>query len=285
MAVLAVASGKGGTGKTSVASSLILAMARTGPVTAVDADAEEPNLGALIKIVPSKAREVALPIPDFDESKCDGCGICARECRFGAIVQFGRSKPSLNKGLCHGCGVCSLVCPRKAVSPSSHPIGQISAGSSGSVKFFEGRLNPGCPNPVPVIRSAMDLACEGGGTVVVDSPPGTACSMVEVAGRSDFVLLVTEGTPFGISDLELALEVVRDLGRKSAVVVNRCDLGGADPGPLCRRFSVPVAARIPFSEEIARAYGEGLSPYASSPLWKKHMDAVLDGLRKAGAVP
>lgn len=280
MATLAVASGKGGTGKSSVASSLILAIGETKGLTAVDADVEEPNLGALIGIVPSKTGDVSLPIPRFDDENCERCGICARECRFNAIVQFGKILPSLNEGLCHGCGVCSMVCPHEAISIVEHQIGEISEGTRGHIRFLEGRLNVGCPNPVPVIRSVISHAKEKEGLSIVDCPPGTSCSMVEAVGQSDFVLLVTEGTPFGVADLELALEVVSDLGRPSAVVVNRCDLGGTDPGSLCRRFSVPVLARIPFALEIARSYGKGISPYIGSPLWKNHMDGLLSSLRE-----
>lgn len=285
MTVLAVASGKGGTGKTTIASSLVLAMAGDGPVTAADADSEEPNLGLLLGIRPDYVRDVTLKVPVFDSEKCDGCGACVEKCRFGAIVKLTESRPFLNENLCHGCAVCSLVCPKDAVSERSLPIGTISAGSLGSVDFIEGRLNPGSPNPVPVIRSVMDLAREKPGIVVADSPPGTSCSMVEAVGHSDFALLVTEATPFGIADLELALEVVRDLGKKSAVVVNRWGLGGSDPSSLCRRFSVPVLGNIPFSIETAQAYGKGVNPYKVSSVWRKNIDEILSGLRKMGAVP
>lgn len=281
MTVLAVASGKGGTGKTSVASSLTLAL---GKVTAVDADVEEPNLAALIGLEPEVFDQVSIPVPEFDRDSCIKCGRCAKACNFNAIVQFGAMLPTVNKGLCHGCGVCSMVCPTQAITEVPNVIGTISEGYLNGMRFLEGRLNVGCPNPVPVIRSVMDRAKEDSNLKIVDCPPGTSCSMVEAVSRSDYVLLVTEGTPFGLADLELALEVVSDLKRPAGVIINRSDLGGSDPGNMCESFGVDVLARIPFSKEVAQLYGKGDNLYLKSPLWRGHIDGIVAVLRERGVI-
>jgi MinD superfamily P-loop ATPase len=277
MTVLAVASGKGGTGKSCIASSLALA---AGQVVAVDADVEEPNLGKLLGMAPKEIYSVSLPMPVFDEKLCKRCGLCAKECRFNALVQFGDLLPRLNEGLCHGCGVCSMVCPHGAITEGSHVIGKVSRDQAGDLTFLEGRLDVGCPNPVPVIKSVIDTAKEEGDLIIVDSPPGTACSMVEATEQADYVLLVTEGTPFGMADLKLALEVVSDLKRPAGVVANRSDLGGSDPEEICRSHDVPVLARIPFSRQVAQVYGLGESPYRGSPLWREQMDRLWDSVKK-----
>lgn len=281
MTVLAVASGKGGTGKTSVASSLVLAL---NEVTAVDADVEEPNLAALLGFEPKEIGQVSIPVPKFDDDKCIRCGKCAKACNFNAIVQFGKLLPTVNKGLCHGCGVCSMVCPSGAITEVPNVIGVISEDRRDNIRFLEGKLNVGCPNPVPVIRSVMERAKEDSILKIVDCPPGTSCSMVEAVGRSDYVLLVTEGTPFGMADLELALEVVSDLKRPAGVIVNRSDLGGSDPEDMCRHFGVDVLSRIPFSREVAQLYGKGENIYLKSPLWREHIDGIVMSLRERGVI-
>lgn len=281
MTVLAIASGKGGTGKTSIASSLVLALDK---VTAVDVDVEEPNLAALLGIELEEVDRVSIPVPLFDQELCLRCGECSKACKFNALVQFGDLLPALNLGLCHGCGVCTLVCPNGAITEVPNVIGKISEAQKGNLRVIEGRLNVGCPNPIPVISAAMKRADGDSNLKVVDCPPGTSCSMVEAVSRSDYVLLVTEGTPFGMADLELALEVVSDLKRPAGVVVNRSDLGGSDPGELCDRFGVKVLARIPFSREIAQIYGRGENLYLKSNLWKSSIDSIILSLKERGVI-
>nr|WP_321502162.1 ATP-binding protein [uncultured Dethiosulfovibrio sp.] len=278
MTVLAVASGKGGTGKSSLTSSLALALDR---VTAIDADVEEPNLAPLLGLDPVERGQVSIPIPLFGHN-CVRCGECAKACRFNAIVQFGSLAPTVNKGLCHGCAVCSMVCPVGAITETPNVIGTVSEASRGNLRLLEGRLKVGSPNPVPVIRSVIEAGSTDSNIKIVDCPPGTSCSMVEAVSRSDYVLLVTEGTPFGMADLELALEVVSDLKRPASVVVNRFDLGGSDPEELCRRFNVKVISRIPFSKKVAQIYGIGENLYLKSELWRGHTDGIVCSLRERG---
>lgn len=253
-------------------------------VTAVDADVEEPNLAALLGFEPKEIGQVSIPVPEFNDDKCIRCGKCAKACNFNAIVQFGKLLPAANKGLCHGCGVCSMVCPTEAITEISNVIGAISEDRRNGIRLLEGRLHVGSPNPVPVIRSVIDRAQEDQNLKIVDCPPGTSCSMVEAVSRSDYVLLVTEGTPFGMADLELALEVVSDLKRPAGVIVNRSDLGGSDPKDMCERFGVDVLAKIPFSREVAQLYGKGENIYLKSPLWRGHIDGIVLSLRERGVI-
>lgn len=275
---IAVASGKGGTGKTCVASSLALT---AGNAIAVDVDVEEPNLAILLGAEMGHHLDVTVPLPVINEDKCKKCGKCVEGCRFGAMAMFGHSFPLVNSSLCNGCGTCSIVCPYSAITETERVVGELNYGEEGSLKVLEGRLQVGIYNAIPTIEKTLNEAEKWDTTHVIDCSPGTSCPMVAAVGRADYVVLVTEPTPFGLADLELALTVVRDLGIPAGVIVNRADLAGGDLEPLCRKFGVDVIASLPFSREVAKAYASGISPVRVDDNWKEAMKKVLQRAEEA----
>jgi len=275
---IAVASGKGGTGKTCVASSLALT---AGQAVAVDVDVEEPNLAILMGTEMRHHLDVTVPLPVINEDKCTKCGKCAEACRFGALAIFPDKYPILNSSFCNGCGTCSIVCPYSAITETKRVVGELNYGEEGSIRILEGRLNVGVYNAIPIIEKTLNEAEKWDTTHVIDCSPGTSCPMVAAVGRADYVVLVTEPTPFGLADLALALTVVRDLGIPAGVVVNRADLSGGDLGPLCDKFGVDVIASLPFSREVAKAYASGISPIRVDANWREAMKKVLNRAEEA----
>jgi MinD superfamily P-loop ATPase len=238
---------------------------------------EEPNLALLLGAEAVSSSLVEIPWPVIDNTLCNRCGECVRQCRFGALLMFSGEAPVPND-LCHGCGVCSMVCPRKAITEVGRPVGEVRLCRKGDLRIFEGRLHVGMPNPVPVIDAALKAAFAEGEDLVIDSPPGTSCPMVSAVKDADVVVLVTEPTPFGYADLDLALQVIHDLDKPAMTVINRCDLGRADIEGLTRKYGVPVVARLPFSRAVAESYAVGNPPAATDPGWK---DAMLSLWEKA----
>ncbi len=254
--IIAVASGKGGTGKTTVATNLAAALAMPGqPVTYVDCDVEEPN-GHIFLAPTFEARsEVTVPVPEVDQERCTSCGACRAACRFSAIMVFPRRVMVFPK-LCHGCGGCQLACPEQAIREVPRPIGVIETGTAGAVDFVHGRLEIGEAMAPPLIREVL-RAVPGTGTVIVDAPPGTSCPVIESIRPADVVVLVTEPTPFGVNDLALAVAMVRELGRPFGVVINRAGSGDRTVYEYCEAQQIPILLEIPDDLEIARAYSRG----------------------------
>lgn len=269
---LAVASGKGGTGKSSVSASLAVSVEG---LLAVDADVEEPNLGLLLDAEPMESALVSLRIPAIDGGRCTRCGECVSACMFGALTMFGGSPPQVND-LCHGCGLCSMVCPAGAISETDKPIGEIRHCRTTRGEIYEGRLHVGMPNPVPVIEQLVRTVQDLNVHKVIDCAPGNACPMVAGVRHADAVLLVTEPTPFGAADLDLALQAVVNLGKPVGVLVNRADLAAADIEGLASRYGAPVLAKLPFSRNIAEAYAEGTPPALADPLWARELRKIWD---------
>jgi len=269
---LAVASGKGGTGKSCVAASLMVTIPG---IIGADADVEEPNLSLLLGAEPYTSSLVETPLPVIDENLCDRCGDCVRACRFGALNMFGDSFPSPND-LCHGCGVCSMVCPKNAITETGKPIGEIRLCRREGLNIFEGRLLVGMPNPTPVIHATVEIAMAEKKDLVIDCPPGTSRPMVAAVRNADIVVLVTEPTPFGAADLDLALQVIHDLKKPAMIVINRADLGKTDIDSLARKYSAPVAARLPFSRSIAEAYAKGNPPASMDQQWRDSMLSIWE---------
>jgi MinD superfamily P-loop ATPase len=251
---VAVASGKGGTGKTTIAVSL--AVAAPGAAVYADCDVEEPD-GALF-LRPAIERELPFtqPVPRFDEQLCDGCGVCHDVCAYKAILVAGT--PLLFADRCHGCGACAALCPRGAITETSAVRGAIRTGRRDSLAFVEGRLTVGEASPTALVRAVRAEAARDGRIAILDSAPGTSCPVIAAAHRADFLLLVTEPTPLGAHDLALAIDMGRELDLPMGVVVNRSVAGeDGDVERLAAARGVPLLARIPFDRSIAAAYARG----------------------------
>ncbi len=259
--IIAIASGKGGTGKTTVAAAL--ARVWETPLIAVDMDVEEPNLHLFLRPRPAGTETADLEVPVADLGKCDGCKLCSALCAFKAIAVFG-TFPTVFAELCHGCGGCLAVCPRGALRPGSRELGTIAWGEAGpGLRYLGGTLRVGEAMSPPLMRRVRArlrqmLDAEPQTDVLLDSPPGTSCPAVEAARDADAVLLVTEPTPFGLHDLDLAHRTFLSLGKPMAVVINRAGLGDGNVHALCRRHNLPVLETIPFDRGIAEAYARGI---------------------------
>ena len=253
---IAIASGKGGTGKTTVATNLAYIASRNGrSVAYVDCDVEEPNGHIFLKPQFSSTTPVGTLIPKVDQSKCTHCGQCARICQYSAIILAGQAV-LVFADLCHGCGGCSLVCPSNAISEVLHETGKVQVGSAGPVAFAHGLLDIGQAMSPPVIK-AVKAAARSADFIITDAPPGTSCPVIESVRGCDFVLLVTEPTPFGLNDLILAVEMVRALKLAFGVVINRADLGDRETHLYCQRNGIDILAEIPDDRQIAKAYSRG----------------------------
>jgi len=251
---IAIASGKGGTGKTTVA--VNLAKILEGPVRLLDCDAEEPNCHIFLKPVIEHRESVSIRIPCVDESRCDACGECGRFCEFKAIVSL-KTEPLVFPELCHGCGGCARICPQGAIREVEREIGVLETGRSGGIELIQGRLNVGEPMAPPLIRAAKRRAGNGG-TILLDAPPGTSCPVIATLRDADRVVLVTEPTPFGLYDLTLAVETVRQLGIPFGVVINRADGGDGRVRDYCKAEKIEVFLEIPDRRSVAEAYSVGL---------------------------
>jgi MinD superfamily P-loop ATPase len=252
---ITIASGKGGTGKTTIAVNLAYVLAQQGEaVHLVDCDVEEPNAHIFLKPQLEGLRPVSIPTPEVDAALCTGCGECGEMCQYGAIVVV-MKKVLTFPALCNGCGGCMLVCPEKAITEVPREIGVIEEGTAGRMRFTHGVLNVGEARATPIIRELTRNPA--GKTVILDAPPGTSCPVVESVRSADYVVLVTEPTPFGLNDLELAVGMVRELEKPFAVVINRADTGDDSVGDYCTEQDIPVPLEIPDSREIAEAYSRG----------------------------
>jgi MinD superfamily P-loop ATPase len=254
---VAIASGKGGTGKTTIAACLAVAAATRGrSVVYVDCDVEAPNGHLLLQPTVDESRPVASLIPVIDLDKCARCGVCERVCEFGAITCLG-PVVQVQANLCKSCGACVSACPRKAISETPQTIGRVEIGSAGPVSCVQGVLDVGQPRAIPVIEAARGAANGAGDLQILDAPPGSSCPMVATVSGVDLILLVTDATPFGLADLEVALQTVRLLNIPTAVVVNRSDLGDRQVYAFCETQGLPVYAEFPYSHAAAQAYSQG----------------------------
>jgi MinD superfamily P-loop ATPase len=253
---IAVASGKGGTGKTTVATSLALSLEAT-ETRFLDCDVEAPNAHLFLNPNLERREEVGILIPEVDEEACTHCGRCAEVCQFHAIAVIG-TKTLVFPELCHGCGSCTLVCPEGAISERLEVMGVIESGPTpADMPFARGLMHVGEPMAVPIIRQLVDQEMNGGETVIIDAPPGTSCPVVESVRGADYALLVTEPTPFGLHDLKLMVEVVQELGIPAGVIINRDGVGDAAVDAFCAKVGLPVLMRIPLRREIGAGIAAG----------------------------
>lgn len=255
--ILTIASGKGGTGKTTVATSLALAIADMSPLY-LDCDVEAPNAHIFLNPELNQTKPVNLLIPAVDENRCEGCGRCAEVCQYHAIIVIG-GRVLVFPELCHGCGSCTLQCPEDAIAEVPYTLGLLEAGvAKNEIRFARGTLDIGQPMAVPIIRALQDWAPFGElEPVLRDAPPGVSCPVVETMSGADFVLLVTEPTPFGLHDLRLAVQLTGELGLPVGVVLNRDGIGDQRVGEYCKSAGIPILMRIPFDDHIGRAVASG----------------------------
>ena len=251
---VAVVSGKGGTGKTTVATALAKAAAEEGLLAAyVDCDVEAPNGHLLLRPTMGKRQRVSRSVPVVDLNECVRCGACMHACQFGAIVYLGDAF-KVFANLCKSCGACVAACNFGAISEVPHAVGWVETGQAGSLRFAQGVLDIGEPRAVPLIESAQATIAGVQDLVVLDAPPGTSCPVVTVLREADAVLLVAEPTPFGMADLQAVAQTVKTMGVPVLVVINRCDLGDRRVHEFCESQGLTIAAEIPYSQEIAASY-------------------------------
>jgi len=277
---IAVTAGKGGTGKTTVATNLALSLSEEGkaPVQLLDCDVEEPDAHIFLNPEFEEEETVGMKRPQIDQEKCNGCGTCADLCVFNAIAVL-QEKTLFYPELCHGCGLCSLACPQEAITEIDHQIGIVQKGRADGMEFLQGELTIGDPLAPPIIdKLKKNIRAEA--ISILDSPPGTACPAVETIHNCDFALLVTEPTPFGLHDLKLTIKVCRSLGVPYGVVINRKGIGDLGVEEYCREEGIPVLLEIPDSREIAELYARGV-PFAEEKReWKEKFISLFQSIKE-----
>ncbi len=252
---VAIASGKGGTGKTTIATSLSHLAANLNHRTVyADCDVEEPNGHLFLKPDIRDTRSAGVLVPVVNEDACIHCGLCGDVCLYNAIVTLG-GRVLVYPDLCHNCGGCALLCPVGVICETSHEIGTIDRGKSGTLQYIAGRLNVGQISCTPLIR-AVKQDIPKADLVIIDAPPGTACPLIETLHDCDLALLVTEPTPFGLHDLKRAVQVARTLDLPVAVIINRADIGNGDVRDYCASESIRIIAEIPNDRRVAEAYSQ-----------------------------
>jgi len=279
---IAIASGKGGTGKTTAATNLAYVASSNGRgVAYLDCDVEEPNGALFLQPAITESQPVEVSVPQVDAAKCTGCGLCGQICQYSAIVVI-EGKVLVFQELCHGCGGCWLVCPAGAVAESQRTTGRIECGHAGKVRFGQGILDVGQAMSPPVIK-AVKKAASDVGLVIIDAPPGTSCPVIESVRDTDFVLLVTEPTPFGLNDLKLAVEMVRTLGLPFGVLINRAAHRDSDTHVWCREEGIAILAEIPDDRRVAEAYSRGEMICEALPEYAEVFSSLLAQVEAAVA--
>jgi MinD superfamily P-loop ATPase len=274
--IVSVASGKGGTGKTSVAVNMALSV---GNVQFLDCDVEEPNAHLLLHPKLRRMEPVVSLVPLVNEKLCDHCGECSKFCQYNALFTSPQQVLVFPE-LCHSCGGCAMVCPKNAISWEKNKIGVLNFGSVGGLALVYGELEVGKPMAVPVIK-AVKKQMQKGKNVILDSPPGASCPFVETVRGSDFCVLVTEPTPFGLHDLKIAVQVLRNMVVPFGVVVNRAGLGDRKVYDYCREERIRVLMEIPYQRKIAELYSQGIPFSIEMPEWTGRFHALYDEIKAA----
>jgi len=273
--IISIASGKGGTGKTLVTTNLAASLKNA---ELVDCDVEEPNSYLFfpdLKI--TETSDCTLSIPIIDEEKCTRCRACSEFCAYNALAVFPQ-QVLFFEGLCHGCGGCAIACPEDAISEGSRTIGQVFRATEGDVNLLWGELNLGEAMATPLIRAVKKKA--KGDLILIDSPPGTACPMIETVRDTDFCVLVTEPTPFGLYDLDIAVRVLKDMEIPCGVIVNRSGIGDRKVYDYCQKQNIPLLLEIPFSREIAELYSKGILFSRAIPSWKDEFANLISAIEE-----
>jgi MinD superfamily P-loop ATPase len=272
---IAIASGKGGTGKTTIATNLALSL---NNVQLIDCDVEEPNAHIFLQVKMKEHEDVTVKIPKINTEKCDFCGKCADFCAYNALAIV-TLKVLIFPELCHSCGGCKLVCPQTAIDWSERSIGRIEHGKVNHLDFYHGLLNVGEAMTLPLIKT-LKQKINKNKHVIFDAPPGTSCPVIETIQDSDFVILVTEPTPFGLYDLKLAVEVVKHLNIAFGVIINRDGVGNNDVEEYLIKEKISLLMKIPHSEQIAKLYSQGIPFVEQLSRWKRefqHLFARIEG--------
>jgi MinD superfamily P-loop ATPase len=276
--IISVASGKGGTGKTLVATSLALTLKDKHNITLLDCDVEEPNDHVFLKPVFTGSEPVYMKVPEVDKDKCTYCGECARVCVYNAIAVMGKNVLTFPQ-LCHSCGACSYLCPENAIREEPRQTGLIEWGNADGINFVQGTLNIGEAMAPPIIRSVTGYSPKDGITIR-DVPPGTSCPVVEAVKNSDFCLLVTEPTPFGLNDLVLAVETIKELKIPFGVILNRAGSGNSSVEDYCNKENIPLLLTIPLDSRIAILYSHGISLVEGMPGWKDNFTRLFESIKE-----
>jgi MinD superfamily P-loop ATPase len=273
--IITVASGKGGTGKTTVAVNMALSLEN---VQLLDCDVEEPNSHILLQPEITETKQVHTKVPVVSEELCVYCGKCSKFCAYNALFVAPKTMLVFPE-LCHSCGGCMLVCPKDAITEKERQIGVIKKGEANGVEIVYGELNVGEAMAVPLIR-AVKNEMKTDKTVIIDAPPGTACSLVASVHKTDYCILVTEPTPFGLHDLKITVQVLKDLDVPMGVVVNRAGLGDRKVYDYCEKENVPLLLEIPFSKKIAELYSRGVPFVTEMPEWKEKFLEIRDTIKR-----
>ena len=263
--IISVASGKGGTGKTTVATNLAVSI--ESDIQLLDCDVEEPNAHLFLNPVMEQKKTVYAPVPDIDETKCNFCKKCAQICRFKAIAVIKETVLTFPE-LCHSCGGCMAICPEKAITETGRELGVVEIGRRNHIGFVHGRLRVGEAMSPPLIKEVRSHT-RSDQPAIIDAPPGTSCPVIAAMRRTDFVLMVTEPTPFGLHDLKLAVEAVKLLGIPRGLVINRSDIGDDGVRAYAKKENLPVLMEIPFDRGIAEAYSKGKLVVEEMPEWNE----------------
>ncbi len=270
--ILAIASGKGGTGKTTVA--VNLATLLDDQVKLLDCDVEEPNAHLFLKTESPVETIVEALIPEVDGALCNGCAECGRFCEFSAIISFG-AKAIVFPEMCHSCGGCMRVCPENAITEIDSRIGVVETSRAGHIQLVQGRLDIGHAMAPPLIR-AVQTRIKPAEHVIMDAPPGTSCPVITTIQEADYVILVTEPTPFGLHDLKLAVDMVNELDLPFGVVINRADTGDDRVRRFCKDQNIPLLLEIPDDRRIAEAYSRGELIVHALPEYRPLFDHLME---------
>jgi MinD superfamily P-loop ATPase len=273
--IVSIASGKGGTGKTTVAVNLALALSH---VQLLDCDVEEPNVHILLKPQINQVKPVYVSVPTINEELCNHCGKCAEFCQYNALF-VGPDKVLVFPELCHNCGGCAIICPNHAIVEEKHQIGRIKMGTAGKTRLVYGELEVGEPMAVPIIRE-IKRQIDPSKNVILDSPPGTSCPVIETVRGSDFCLLVTEPTPFGLHDLKIAVQVLKNMKIPFGVIINRAGIGDKKVYEYCEEEHTPIMLEIPFQRRIAELYSRGIPFSLEMPEWKEKFQTLFSQVER-----